>query len=116
VETRRDRQDRIAWRVIHNQPKSKWPPAGLAASLRPFNYQELFDLMELKDDFEFAWSEFKHEFYRHKDPSFFAVPPPEKFAQPDRAFLAGAAEFWCREFGLEAPAWIEETQYFLNEW
>jgi len=35
---------------------------------------------------------------------------------PYRALLAGAAEYWCREFGLQAPAWIEEPQYFLDDW
>ena len=113
----RDRMDKIAWRVIHAQPKSSKPPYGLAACGRPCNYRELYDLMEQRDDhFEFAWSEFRHEFYRHKSASFFEVPPPEEFAQPYRALLAGAAEFWCREFDLPVPAWTEEPQYFLDEW
>lgn len=77
----------------------------------------LFDLMEQRgDDFEFAWSEFCHEFYRHKGASFFEVPPPDGFSTEFRALLAGAAEFWCREFGLPVPAWTEEPQYFLDEW
>ena len=111
----REEIDKIAWQVIHAQLKSSDPPYGLAACGRPCNYRELFDLMEHKgDDFELAWSEFCHEFYRHKDASFFAVPPPDGFSRSYRALLAGAAEFWCREFGLEAPAWIEEPQYFLD--
>ena len=112
----REAMDKIAWQIIHAQPRSSGPPAGLAASGRPRNFREFFDLMEQRDDdFEFAWSEFRHEFYRHKDASFFEVPPPDGFARPYRALLAGAAEFWCREFGLTAPAWTEEPQYFLDE-
>jgi hypothetical protein len=108
--------DKIAWQIIHAQTKSGKPPAGLAASGRPCNYRELGDLTEQwGDDFGLAWSEFRHELYRHKDASFFAVPPPEEFVQPYRTLLAGAAEFWCREFGLQAPAWTEEPQYFLEE-
>jgi hypothetical protein len=97
-------------------PKRAGAPAGLHQSMRPSTYQELYELMELKHDWELAWSEFRHEFYRFKSESFFAVPPPEGFSQEYQALLAGAAEFWCREFGLEPPAWIEEPEYFLDEW
>jgi hypothetical protein len=89
----------------------------LAASGQPRNYRELGDLMEqMGDDFEHAWSEFRDEFYRHKSGFFLEVLAPGEFTRPYRALLAGATEFWCREFGLQAPPWTEELQYFLDEW
>jgi hypothetical protein len=107
--------DALAWQIIHNQPRSRNPPFGLAACERPCNFRELYDLMERRDDFEHAWSEFCHEFYRHKEASFLEVPPPEEFSIEYQALLAGAAEFWCREFDLQVPAWTEDPQYFLSE-
>ena len=105
--------DAIGWKAIHDQKPLPGLPAGLAASGRPRNYDELGDLTEAKG-FEFAWSEFLHEFYRYRQPSFF-TEPPDAFMPEKQALLAGAAEFLCTEFGLLIPQWVSDPQYTLPE-
>ena len=68
---------------------------------------------DLDGDFEFAWSEFLHEFFRYRHASFFAEPPPKDLSPGWRAILAGTAEYLSKEFGLPAPAWTEEPEYFM---
>ena len=66
-------------------------------------------------DFEQAWSEFLHEFFRYRTASFFAEPPPKFLSRGLRAILAGTAEYLSKEFNLPVPAWTEEPEYFLPE-
>lgn len=106
--------DQIAWEVMDRTAGRTTPPVGLAASGRPANYAELAELVEHKD-YEFAWSEFLHEFFRYKQPGFFAVPPPRSFSPQRRALLAGVAEYLSERYRLPVPEWVHEAQYTLPE-
>ena len=97
----RKRLDAIAWKTIHEQGSRDYPPPGVTASGRPSNFAEYAELAERWDP-ELAWSEFLHEFYRYKQASFLAVPPPKSLPR-NRALLAGVAEFLSQEFGLPVP-------------
>ena len=110
----RKRLDAIAWKTIHEQGSRDYPPPGLTASGRPSNFAEYAELAERWDP-ELAWSEFLHEFYRYKQASFLAVPPPKSLPRNRRALLAGVAEFLSQEFGLPVPTWVNESEYFLDE-
>jgi hypothetical protein len=69
--------DRTAWSIIHQASVVKdHRPAGYAASFRPANYAELGQKITDTGDFELAWSEFLHEFYRFRTPDFFSERPP----------------------------------------
>jgi len=109
--------DQIAWETIHSRPPFAGTPSGLAKSRRPANYQELGELLDEDGDFELAWGEFLHEFYRYKSASFFAEPPPSNLSPGYRAMLAGAAEYLSRRFNLEVPDWVNRPEFFLDqEW
>lgn len=108
--------DAVAWKTIHTASVVRdRKPDGYAASRRPANYTELGQMMEDTDDFELAWSEFLHEFYRYRTVGFFAERPPDLLRPEYQAMLAGAAEFLSQEFGLEPPTWTSEPQYTLAE-
>jgi hypothetical protein len=109
----RDELDRIAWNIIDNQPQFPIESAGLAKSRRPKSFPELEEQLRMGIDFECALSMFLHEFYGHRDPSFFAEPPSQRLSDINRAALAGAAEWLCHRFGYEVPAWTEEPEFFL---
>lgn len=110
----RARLDAIAWGVIDKTAARSTPPSGLAASGRPANYGELAELTARWDP-ELAWSEFLHEFFRYKQPGFFAVPPPRSFSPQRRALLAGVAEYLSQRYGLPVPAWVRDGEFFLAE-
>lgn len=103
--------DQKAWEGIH-----KRATLNLAedSSNRPKNYREIEAGLKDGGDFEFLWSDFLHAFYDYKDASFFAEPSPASLSPGWQALLAGAAEWLSAEFGLPAPAWIEEPRYFLD--
>jgi len=106
--------DQIAWETIKTASVSTASPAGLKASGRPRDYAELAELTARKD-YETAWSEFLHEFFRYRTAEFFIVPPPRSFSPQRRALLAGVAEFLSTEFGLPVPEWVNDREYFLGE-
>lgn len=105
--------DHIAWQTIHTASAiGNRQPAGYAATGRPSNFIELAQMMADRDE-EMAWSEFLHEFYRFRTPSFFAERPPESLSPQWKALLAGTAEFLSKEFGLPVPEWVNDPQYTL---
>jgi len=65
-------------------------------------------------DFDCALSMFLHEFYQHRDPSFFGEPPSPQLSDINRVALAGTAEYLCHRFGYDVPAWTEAPDYFLE--
>jgi hypothetical protein len=111
----REAGDKIAWDTLHARPPFPGGPAGLAVSDRPANFSELYQQIKDGRDWELAWSEYLHEFFRYKSASFFEVEPPDGFSPAFRALFAGTAEFLCREFGLDTPVWVEKKEYFLPE-
>jgi hypothetical protein len=110
----RARLDAIAWDVMDKITARSAPPSGLAASGRPANYAELAELSS-RWDHELAWSEFLHEFFRYKQASFFAVPPPRSFSPQRRALLAGVAEYLCTRYSLPIPEWVNAPEFFLHD-
>jgi hypothetical protein len=111
----RERLDEIAWGVIKAAKVHEGPPSGYAASGRPADFVELYDCAVRRNDFEHAWSEFLHEFFRYKSASFFAVPPPSKMSPGRKAILAGTAEYLSKEFNLPVPEWCYDAEYTLPE-
>ena len=108
--------DQIAWNTIKTAAVSPEAPWGHAQCGRPANYAELGQMIEdWNGDFEHAWSEFLHEFFRYRAASFFAAPPPRNLNPGRRAILAGTPEYLSKKFNLPVPAWIEEPEYFLPE-
>jgi hypothetical protein len=110
----RSELDQLAWKIIEEQPLAKGVPPGYAASGRPANFQELAYMTEVTGDFERSWSEYRHEFYRYRTATFFAVEPPKSFSPELRAMLAGAAEYLSDRFGLPVPGWTSHPEYFLD--
>jgi hypothetical protein len=111
-----DHLDRIAWATIKAKVPSTDPPMGYAKSGRPCNYAELGEMLGDEVEFELAWSEFLHEFFRYRTADFFAHPSPPALPPERRAMLAGAAEYLCLDFGLPVPEWVNESQYFLPDY
>ncbi len=74
----RERLDEVAWGVIKTAKVHEGTPSGYALSGRPANFIELYQCAADRANFELAYSEFLHEFYRYRDASFFAVPHPSK--------------------------------------
>ncbi len=72
-------------------------------------------MVEDLKDWEHSWSEFLHEFYNYKQPSFFDEPSPKSLSLEQQAFLAAAAESLCCRFNIPVPAWTQEAQYSLAE-
>lgn len=112
------RNDALAWAAIHSRPALTHDQFGLRHSGRPANFEELAEAIhERGQEFDFALSHFLDEFYLVRRPCFFAQEPPASLSQKERAFLAATAEFLCREFAIEAPAWINREEYRLPvEW
>jgi hypothetical protein len=57
---------------------------------------------------------FLHEFYQHRDPSFFEDPQSAQLSAINRAALVGATEWLCHRFGYEVPSWTERPEFFLE--
>jgi hypothetical protein len=110
----REEVDRTAWRTIDQLPQYPVRSAGLAKSGRPKSFPELEKQLRMGIDFDCALSMFLHEFYQHRDPSFFAEPPSQQLSDIKRAALAGAAEWLCHRFGYDVPAWTEEPEFVLK--
>lgn len=94
----------IAWATIDQLPQSSVQSAGLAHSGRPKSFQEFEELLKTGTPFDWVLSMFLHEFYQHRDPSFFAEPPSQQFSDIECAALAGAAEWLCHRYGYDVPA------------
>ena len=109
----REEIDQIAWEIIDKLPQYPVSEAGKGG--RPKNYAEMGAQLQRGADWDSVQSRFFHEFYQHRDPSFFDAEPPEFFTDLQRVMLAGAAEFLCHKFGYEVPAWTEKPEYFLAE-
>ena len=109
----RERLDEVAWGVIKTAKVHEGVPSGYALSGRPANFIELYQCADDRANFELAYSEFLHEFYRYRDASFFAVPPPKHVSPGWKAILAGMAEDLSKEFDLPVPFWTEDAAYFL---
>ena len=108
--------DQIAWNTVKTAAVRTTSPPGYLNCGRPANYAELGQMIADWDgDFEHAWSEFLHEFFRYRTANFFAEPPPKNLSPGWRAVLAGTAEYLSKEFNLPVPAWTEEPEYFLPE-
>jgi hypothetical protein len=110
----RPQLDAIAWEVLDKTAGRSTPPPGLAASGRPCNFEELAEL-SARWDYELAWSEFLHDFFRYKQASFFDVPPPRSFSLQRRALLAGVFEYLCERYGLPVPEWVRDSRFTLPE-
>jgi len=110
----REEVNRIAWETIDRLPQSSVQSAGLAQSGRPKSFQELEEQVRMGIDFGWALSMFLHEFYQHRDPSFFSEPPSRQLSDINRVALAGTAEYLCHRFGYDVPAWTEAPEYFLE--
>jgi hypothetical protein len=110
----REDVDRIAWTIIDQLPQYPVNSAGLNQSGRPKSFPELEEQLKIGIDFDCALSMFLHEFYQHRDPSFFVEPPSPQLTDMNRAALAGIAEYLCRRFGYAVPAWTEAPEYFLS--
>jgi hypothetical protein len=76
----REEVDRTAWATIDQLPQSPVERAGLAKSGRPKSFPELEKQLQMGIDFDCALSMFLHEFYQHRDPSFFAEPPSQQLS------------------------------------
>jgi hypothetical protein len=113
----RESLDQVAWAVIQERSAPRGVAPGLRHGGRPSTFAEILRQMRDGRSWEHAFAEFLDEFYRFKDPAFFANAPPKSFPKRRRAFLAATAEHLSRRFGLMPPAWTEEPEYFLrHEW
>jgi hypothetical protein len=110
----REEVDRTVWATIDQLSQSSVQSAGLAKSGRPKSFQELEEQPRMGVDFDCALSMFLHEFYQHRDPSFFGEPPSQQLSDINRAALAGTAKYLCHRFGYDVPAWTEAPDYFLE--
>ncbi len=110
------RNDALVWKAIRTRPLPKHSNIGLKFSRRPGDFEELaIAVFERGDDFGYAFSHFCDEFFLFRRSSFFAKESPLSFNPHDRAFLAATAEYLSREFGWEAPTWVNKPEYFLPE-
>lgn len=108
--------DKIAWETIKSRPPLAGLPQGIASGYpRPRNYAELEQMLDAGQDFEYAWSEFLHEFFAYRQECFFEFPSPNCLSPGWQAVLAGTAEYLSQEFGLRIPAWVNEPRYFMPE-
>jgi hypothetical protein len=125
-ERAQDRSDRICWEIIDSHvPKTR--PLGHRTS-RPSNYAELevaafaYKLWPSELDhmpwtwpgFEYAWSNFLHEFFYWRLADFFFEPPPQSFPGEYQALLAGAAEYLCGRYDLDLPEWIDDPSFTMT--
>jgi hypothetical protein len=118
--------NKVVWNTIMSRPPVRGRPTGIGGpDRRPKNFKELGILLMRGYTFEYAWSEFLHEFYRYQTIDFFQYPPVpiRKKAAPLEielnqnwcALLAGATEFLCDRFSLRTPGWVYRPEYFLPE-
>jgi hypothetical protein len=85
--TTRQEQDQIAWEAIHASQPQPGPPIVEVAATRITPRWET--LLASGADEELAWSEFLHEFLRHKSANFFTersteINPVERQASRSR--------------------------------
>jgi hypothetical protein len=111
----RDQIDQQCWSILAARTPFPGKPQGFERSGRPANFHELALAVEAYEDFDHAWSEFLHEFYRYKTTDFFAVEPPVQFPPGRRALLAAVAEALSIRFDLPVPEWTQKPEYTLAE-
>jgi hypothetical protein len=104
--------DAAVWAILLSRTAAGPRPA---ASTRPGNYAEIGEQLRHGREFSLVWGDFLHEFYLYREAYFFTERPPDVLAPGWKAFMAGAAEFLCLTFSIQAPDWIEEPRYFLQE-
>lgn len=109
-------RDEIVWRAMAEAPRTtrEWRETDWSGG-RPQTFAEMGDVMQAGKDWEYAWSDWEHEFIGRKDPRCLADEPPLWFAKERRAMLAGVAEFFAHLYRLPEPNWIEKPEYFLSE-
>ena len=110
----REEVNRTAWATIDNLPQSSVDRAGLKNSGRPKSFPEMEEQLRMGIDLDCSLSMFLHEFYQHRDPSFFKEPPSPQLSDINRAAFAGIAEWLCHRFGYDVPTWTEAPEYFLE--
>ncbi len=93
--TSREELDRVAWAIIDQQTQFPLESAGLAKNARPKSFPEFEEQLRMGIDFECALSMFLHEFYSHRDPSFFAEPPSPQLLQELRSGFATVLAMTC---------------------
>ncbi len=98
---------------------SSGPPAGLASSGRPSNYEELAELSERCDP-ELAWSLGVSSCTSSSATSRRASSPCRRRVTSARiaapyALLAGVAEYLSERYGLPVPEWVHEPENTLSE-
>jgi hypothetical protein len=108
----REEVNRTAWATIDNLPQS---PVSRAGRARPKSFPDMETQLRMGIDFECSLSMFLHEFYQHRDPSFFAEPPSTQLSDINRAALAGIAEWLCHRYHYPVPAWTELPECFLPQ-
>lgn len=111
----REQTDTNSWETLSLRQPMTSEPEGYAASGRPANFIDLSKMFEEIDDFDHAWSEFLHEFYRYKRLDFFTKPPTNSLPVERQVFLAAAAEALCTRFNLPIPEWTQNPAYTLPE-
>jgi predicted esterase YcpF (UPF0227 family) len=114
--TTRQELDDIVWRSMADAPRdrSPWRESPWSGG-RPQTFSEMEQVMESGHDWEYAWSDWLHQFISRKDPRCLGEEPPSGFPPARRVMLAGAAEFFAKLYGLPKPAWVEKPEYFLPE-
>lgn len=109
----RDEVNRLAWSIIDSLPQYPVDQTGLAISGSPKSFPEIEEQLRMGIDIDCALSMFLHEFYQHRDPSFFINPPSSQLSDINRAAFAGIAEYLSRRFGYPVPSWTESPEYSL---
>jgi pimeloyl-ACP methyl ester carboxylesterase len=114
--TTRQELDEIVWRSMADAPRDRSPwRESPWSSGRPQTFAEMEQVMESGHDWEYAWSDWLHQFISRKDPRCLGEEPPSGFPPARRAMLAGTAEFFAKLYGLPKPVWVEKPEYFLPE-
>ncbi|TCK72843.1 alpha/beta hydrolase [Acidipila rosea] len=109
-------RDEIVWKSMAEAPQTtrNWRETPWSGE-RPQTFGEMGDVIKAGKDWEYAWSNWGHEFISRKDPRCLEEEPPLWFSKERRAMLAGVAEFFSHLYRLPMPSWIEKPEYFLLE-